>query len=207
MQKLEVSSERFVEGFLSSCVEEKRVSGGLMTQLRVQTMLLDPAYKAPRAVPSHRPPRRLSSKKKKELKLHSIPHKEQKYELYLPLHELWVSYIEELLQAVGRGEGKGTNQAQMNQRLLKADFHGSIMKVERSKCPSYVGIEGILLLETQNTLQLICKDNLIRTVPKANSVFTFTVCGFQFRLYGNHMRFRSSERSARKFKDKHTIDL
>ena len=73
-----MSSERFVEGFLSSCVEEKRVSGGLMTQLRVQTMLLDPAYKAPRAVPSHRPPRRLSSKKKKELKLHSIPHKEQK---------------------------------------------------------------------------------------------------------------------------------
>ena len=105
----------------------------------------------------------------------------------------------------------------------------ALTAVERSKCPSYVGIEGILLLETQNTLQLICKDNLIRSeteiirqdinfmtsvpfslspaVPKANSVFTFTVCGFQFRLYGNHMRFRSSERSARKFKDKHTIDL
>ena len=57
-----------------------------------------------------------------------------RYELYLPLHELWVSYIEELLQAVGRGEGKGTNQAQMNQRLLKADFHGSIMKGEVGVC-------------------------------------------------------------------------
>ena len=33
----------------------------------------------------------------------------------------------------------------------------------RSKCPSYVGVEGILLQETQNTLHLIAKDNKIRS--------------------------------------------
>ena len=44
-------------------------------------------------------------------------------------------------------------------------------------------------------------------IPKANSVFSFCVHNYEFSLYGNHMKFRSSERSARKFKDKPTIDL
>ena len=35
--------------------------------------------------------------------------------------------------------------------------------VVRSKCASYVGKEGILLQETQNTLKLICRDNKIRS--------------------------------------------
>lgn len=35
--------------------------------------------------------------------------------------------------------------------------------VGRSKCPSYIGVEGILLRETQNTLQLISVDNKIRS--------------------------------------------
>lgn len=53
--------------------------------------------------------------------------------------------------------------AQLNQKVMKADYHGSMMKVWRSKCPSYVGTEGILLQETQNTLRLIAKDNKIRS--------------------------------------------
>ena len=44
-------------------------------------------------------------------------------------------------------------------------------------------------------------------IPKANSIFTFKVDKYQFSLHGNHMKFKASERSARKFKDKPTIDL
>lgn len=55
------------------------------------------------------------------------------------------------------------NLQQLNLKVMKADYHGSILRVWRSKCPSYVGIEGILLQETQNTLQLIPKDNRIRS--------------------------------------------
>lgn len=44
-------------------------------------------------------------------------------------------------------------------------------------------------------------------IPKANSVFAFGLDGFLFTLYGNHMRYRTGERSARKFKDKTTVDL
>ena len=52
--------------------------------------------------------------------------------------------------------------SQLSQKVSKADYHGSILRVWRSKCPSYVGTEGIMLQETQNTLRLIAKDNKIR---------------------------------------------
>ena len=93
------------------------------------------------------------------------------------------------------------NQMELNRRVMKADYHGAILKgtersfclflwssliidllslqlssqcwslllygitvaVGRSKCPSYIGVEGILLRETQNTLQLISTDNKIRS--------------------------------------------
>ena len=54
-------------------------------------------------------------------------------------------------------------QQQLSQKVTKADYHGSILRVCRSKCPCYVGIEGILLQETQNTLRIIGMDDKIRS--------------------------------------------
>lgn len=71
---------------------------GLMGQLRVQTMLLNPPYKAPKMAASHRPPKKLTARQKREMKIYEIPKEKQVYELYLPLHELWLSYMEDLLQ-------------------------------------------------------------------------------------------------------------
>ena len=34
--------------------------------------------------------------------------------------------------------------------------------VAQSKCPSYVGISGIVVQETLNTLQVVCKDDKLR---------------------------------------------
>ena len=44
-------------------------------------------------------------------------------------------------------------------------------------------------------------------IPKAGCVFQFSAAGHQFTLYGDNLRFRTADRSARKFKDKPTIDL
>lgn len=48
---------------------------------------------------------------------------------------------------------------------------------------------------------------LCSVIPKANSVFTFELGGFEFTIHGSHFCFRSSERSARRFKPKATTDL
>ena len=83
-----------------------------------------------------------------------------------------------------------------------------------------------MLQETQNTLQLINKENRVKSepashtlpshytsllpppaIPKAGCVFEFRVAGHQFTLYGSNMRYRAADRSARKFKDRASIDL
>lgn len=92
------SSEQFIESFISSRVGDRnKRSGDLMGKLHLQTMLLDPPVKHPR--PSHRnQPRRLSAREKKRLKLHELPRDQQQYEDFLPLHALWLGYMEDLLQ-------------------------------------------------------------------------------------------------------------
>ena len=71
---------------------------GLLGQLRVQTMLLNPPYKAPKVTTPYRSTKKLSSRQKREMKIYDIPREQQVYELYLPLHELWLSYMRDLLQ-------------------------------------------------------------------------------------------------------------
>lgn len=61
-----------------------------------------------------------------------------RFELYLPLHRLWLGYISELLGLGPQPAGTVTEQnaampnvATMHAKLVKADFHGSIMTGER----------------------------------------------------------------------------
>ena len=58
--------------------------------------------------------------------------------MYVPLHRLWLGYISELL-GLGPQPARTTteqnavmpNVATMHAKLVKADFHGSIMTGER----------------------------------------------------------------------------
>eukprot|EP00731_Ephydatia_muelleri_P026898 Em0018g998a len=168
MQKLAERSDEFVETFLKNVIGSKPLEQGLLEKLRLQSVLLDPAYKTHKAKETTRLHKRLSAKKKREMKLYEIPKAQQSYDQYLPLHNLWKDYVTDLLQP-----SKTSNPSHLSQKVLKADYHGAIIKA----------------------------------IPKANSVFAFGLDGFLFTLYGNHMRYRTGERSARKFKDKTTVDL
>lgn len=61
-----------------------------------------------------------------------------RFELFLPLHRLWLGYISELLGLGPRPAGGATEQdavmpnvATVQPKLVKADFHGSIVAGER----------------------------------------------------------------------------
>uniref|UniRef100_A0A8C6ZTZ0 Ribonuclease P protein subunit p29 n=2 Tax=Nothoprocta perdicaria TaxID=30464 RepID=A0A8C6ZTZ0_NOTPE len=92
-------------------------------------------------------------------------------------------------------------------KLLKADLHGAIVTVTKSKCPSYVGITGIILQEMKHVFKIITKEDKLKVVPKLNNVFSLEIDGFISYIYGSKFQFRASERSAKKFKLKGTIDL
>ena len=77
----------------------------------------------------------------------------------------------------------------------------------RSRCPSLVGVSGIVLHETENTVVLMCNDDHERTVPKRNSVFALRHGESLVTIHGSHICFRASERARHKFKPQDTVDL
>lgn len=95
----------------------------------------------------------------------------------------------------------------MADKLTKADYHGAMICVARSKCPSLVGVSGIVLQETEHTFRIMCQDDRPRTVPKRNSVFTLRHGKHLITIHGNHICFRASERARHKFKARPTCDL
>nr|SVE92736.1 EOG090X0GV5 [Megafenestra aurita] len=147
----------------------------------------------------------LTSIERRKLGLHKLPKTGLKYKSFGPLHQLWREYMEHVLDL--ETSTSETKKDMLYQRIAKADYHGCLLMVTRSKCPAYIGSKGIVVLETKNTFQIICEDDKLRIIPKRDSIFTFNISRWTFTLFGNHMNIRPSERAARKFKSKPTIDL
>ena len=125
----------------------------------------------------------------------------------------------------------------MGERMLKADYHGAIFTVVKCRSPTHIGQRGIMIQETQETFQIVTETNAVKILPKRHTIFAITVPPTKeddvqmsdattpyaaaaastpsrtpspahvFELYGDHLCFRSYERSARKFKAKATIEL
>ncbi|XP_068430135.1 ribonuclease P protein subunit p29 [Clinocottus analis] len=145
----------------------------------------------------------LNARQKRAMKIFHIKPEHQRYELFLPLHELWRQYIIDLCN----GLKPSCSPQFVQQKLLKADFHGAILTVIRSKCPSHVGTTGILVQEFKHIFKIITKEDRLKVIPKRNSVFAVEVNGFVSHIYGSRFEQRASERSAKKFKTRGTIDL
>ena len=62
-------------------------------------------------------------------------------------------------------------QTSLCSRIAKADYSGAKVKVVKSKNPTQVGIEGIIVRETTRTFIVIQPDNEVKTLLKESSVF------------------------------------
>eukprot|EP00730_Choanoeca_flexa_P001570 TRINITY_DN10692_c0_g1_i5.p2 TRINITY_DN10692_c0_g1~~TRINITY_DN10692_c0_g1_i5.p2 ORF type:complete len:294 (+),score=33.81 TRINITY_DN10692_c0_g1_i5:1459-2340(+) len=127
----------------------------------------------------------LSNRRRKEIQLLDIPTANQKYDLYLPLHDIWTGYIRSLL-------GKISKQASLRNletKISKADYHGAMLSVIRHTNPLMVGVTGIVLQESENAFRIIKKNDSLLLIPKTNAVFSFVLDGLVFNLYGNNLRW------------------
>ncbi|KAG9316093.1 RNase P subunit p29-like protein [Chiua virens] len=102
------------------------------------------------------------------------------FDLFIPLHQLWMGYMSELLglgvpDASSSHEGKMPNASTMHAKLVKADLNGALLAVRKSRNPCLVGLSGIVIHETENAFKLITQKNQLKLVPKQNSVFALTV--------------------------------
>lgn len=194
-------ASKFTKAFLKSCLPGKSQKD-IDEYMQHKAVVLEyRKQKTKKAQPKKS--KGLTARQRREMKLFQIKPEHQKYQLFLPLHKLWKQYVVDLCN----GLKSNSNPQMIQQKLLKADFHGAIMTVVRSKCPSYVGTTGILVQELKHVFKFITKEDRLKVIPKRNSVFAVEIKGFVSHIYGSKFELRSSERSAKKFKLKGTIDL
>ncbi|XP_046417900.1 ribonuclease P protein subunit p29 isoform X1 [Neodiprion fabricii] len=154
----------------------------------------------------------LTARKRSELGLNKLDNRiNLKYVDALALNQLWLEYMRQML-----GVNNFTDLPQgpvepywdnIGQQLLKADFHGAKILVIRSKCPSLVGIHGIVLQDTKCTFRVIGEDSIIRTIPKDTAVFKICLGNVNLQLFGRELCVRPAERSVKKFKSARVPDL
>ncbi|XP_038050386.1 ribonuclease P protein subunit p29-like [Patiria miniata] len=195
--------KQFVTSFLRAAAPRKR--GEQLEKLSSRKEMVMDAVKPKRRTERRRGRKKkaLSNKQKKELNMNNIPKELQKYEMYEPLHQLWLDYMRDSLQL----KNPTVTAENLHIKLLRCDLHGSIMTVTKSKCPSYIGQCGIVVQESRNAFKMITKADVMKTIPKASTIFTMSIDNLVVNIYGNHLRFRAGDRANRKFKVKPTIDL
>ncbi len=136
-------------------------------------------------------PKALSAKEKRIIGVYEIPKEAQKYEIYVPLHQMWLGYIREIL-GMKEGERAYVTAQSAGSKLASADFHGSEVVVVRSRCVGLVGLKGIVVRDTKFTFQVVTEKNEMKSkflymygrfecltsslaVPKKHTVFLFEV--------------------------------
>jgi ribonuclease P protein subunit POP4 len=221
------NAKSFVESFVVDLLPPSTGQANFNQKLRNRPILLEAPVKRTsglalvHAANRMQRPKKLKPLTRKQKKSSGYYHIERSFchwDNFLPLHSLWCSYMEDL---VGNKQNK-ENQTKVAERLIKADYHGAIMRVKASRNTNLIGIEGIVIMETQETFRIIPRatDNqsetvcsstsssCLKIVPKARTIFEFSLPnGMTFELYGDHIRYRSSERAAKKFKCKASIEI
>lgn len=151
--------------------------------------------------------KQVSRKELRDLGLYSLPRKTLKYADYLKLNDLWNSYMEQQFDCTDLPALKlkfDTTHPQFEQTsslIHKSDFHGAKIKVTHSKCASLVKHKGIILIDSKGTFSIICKDNVLRVIPKSDSIFEIKWRTVRFTVYGKHLCFRPAERATKKVKN------
>lgn len=108
-----------------------------------------------------RKPKPLSAREKRISGIYDIPKSAQNYEIYVPLHKMWLGYMWEILGISEQGTGAYLTAQSAGGKLASADYHGAKIMVVRSRCTSLVGLAGIVVRDTKFTFQIITqKDEL-----------------------------------------------
>ncbi|KAF2273592.1 ribonuclease-like protein P complex subunit Pop4 [Westerdykella ornata] len=162
-------------------------------------------------------PRPLSAAKKRSLGLLEIPKEQIKWSIYLPLHNLWLGYMRDIL-GVGDGRAAYVNPASAGPILVSADMHGALLEVVRSRCVSRVGLKGIVVRDSQFAFEIVTEGSALKLIPKEHTMFRFEIPvpsaegseplkPLVFEILGQHFQHRAPDRANRKYKMHYMPDL
>ncbi|EAA22189.1 hypothetical protein [Plasmodium yoelii yoelii] len=76
---------------------------------------------------------------------YNVVSEKNSYEHAKKINELWNIYVNELLEL--------TNNNELSlETINEMELNGAYVEVHKSRCSSYIGIKGIIILETQNVI-------------------------------------------------------
>ncbi|XP_076820314.1 ribonuclease P protein subunit p29-like [Clavelina lepadiformis] len=136
---------------------------------------------------------------KKILHIKSLGSASSNYLAYEPLRKLWKAYIDELL--LPSDGQKELDPRNMQDTLLKADFHGANITVVKSKCKTFLNVCGTIIMESKNIFVIVSKKNKIIKIPKKNSVFEIEYLDYGITLFGDQFCIKPAHRLTKKFKN------
>jgi ribonuclease P protein subunit POP4 len=116
--------------------------------------------------------------------------------------DCWNEYIALLLN-------KSTQSDTITSKMLKADLHGALIQVSKSKNTNLNKLRGINLLETRRTFNLLCEDDKVRTILKRGSEFSIDLPyeekKYSVKILGDNFIYKAVERSKAKYKNKYNL--
>ncbi|CAG8073286.1 unnamed protein product [Penicillium olsonii] len=165
----------------------------------------------------HQKPRPLSAREKRKSGLYDLPKEECKYAIFNGLHDLWVGYMQDVLD-LKPTHAPHVTPTSHGSKLASADYHGAEVEVVRSRCAGRVGVKGIVVRDTKFTFVVVTPRDEMKTVPKEHTVFRFTVPlpkpsasadqkesaeeskSLIFELHGSQFENKPVDRANKKFK-------
>lgn len=138
------------------------------------------------------------------------------YDEFVPMYkELWLNYIKELLSITKNIKTLNGSSALL--KLSMADYNGALLRVTKSRNKSLIGIQGIVIWDSQKFFILIVKGHLIdeiKCIPKKGTVFQFEIplsdtddSALRYSILGDRFKYRSVDRAGRKFKSRRCDDM
>ncbi|KXN69525.1 RNase P subunit p29-like protein [Conidiobolus coronatus NRRL 28638] len=201
-------NQNFVNKYIGEVVKDQAVGDSIVSEkIQNKTLFLSqpPQHKKLSEISdiklkrSQKRKNPITNRLKREFKCFQLDPKSLSYDALLSLNYLWIQYIREL---------KGNQNSQLfAEHLLKADLHGSILTVTKSKNHTLVNQSGIVLQEFKNIFKILTSNNRLLTISKSDSVFQIDFDGCTYELFGPQIVGRPADRSVKKFKEKPTIDL
>jgi len=159
----------------------------------------------------------LTARERRDLGLNRLPRSIDFHD-FDEMHSLWLDYMRSVVGKRGPSpqsasdvsvtssvETLGDEQLQM--RVSRADLHGAFVKVVRATNNKLVGLEGYVVMETRNTVQIVTKKSRRKTVAKSGNYFSFCVDDILFTVDGSNMCMKPSERAVKKWKNKPPLEI
>ncbi|KAK9304643.1 hypothetical protein QLX08_004067 [Tetragonisca angustula] len=197
------NSEQYITNFLQNALPSTD-TGSIANELRKSLIL--GKHKSKWNKKKQCKGKLLTNRKRMQLGLRKISCQVNgmKYKDLLPLNQLWLNYMQQVLGPKFLDnipkDPTDPNWENVNQQLIKADFHGAEISIVGAKCPSLIGLSGIVVQDTKNIFRICGKDNIIRTIPKDVVIMNMHLKDIKLEFFGKDLSIKPTERTIKKFK-------